>query len=303
MSVKTQARAKLVEVNGFGGAQAADHSHNGRAKAELLSDAFQTFKNASVKLERQYALVEQRIEELTAELADKNAQMERNRRLAAMGEMGARIAHEIRNPLGSMALFASMLERDLEGDPDRKRLASHISKGVKTLDNLLTNMLIFAGAPAARRRNSDMREIVEDTFVMATTHRKDGVTLRAVYDGPAEFPFDAAMVRQMMINLVFNALDAVDDNGTVSVRVSIDQGAPKWMRIEVKDTGSGIKEADIDRIFDPFFTTKERGTGLGLAIVSTVVNAHKGVLEVSSKAGEGTAFVITLPEEAGEASS
>lgn len=300
MSVNTQACAKLIEVNSQTRAQIIDS--NSQVKAEMLNDAFQTFKNASAKLERQYSLVEQRVEELTAELAEKNAQMERNRRLAAMGEMGARIAHEIRNPLGSMALFASMLERDLEGEPDKKRLASHISKGVKTLDNLLTNMLIFSGAPEARRKNSDMREIVEDTFVMATTHRKDGVTLRAVYEGPAEFAFDPAMVRQMMINLVFNGLDAVDESGTVSVRVSIEQGAPRRMRIEVKDTGSGINEADIDRIFDPFYTTKERGTGLGLAIVSTVVNAHKGTMEVSSRPGEGTSFVITMPELAGEAS-
>ena len=163
-------------------------------------------------------------------------------------------------------------------------------------------MLIFYGAPEARRKNSDMREIVEDTFVIATTHRKDGVTLRAVYEGPADFAFDPAMVRQMMINLVFNGLDAVDECGTVSVRVSIEQGGPRRMRIEVKDTGSGINEADIDRIFDPFYTTKERGTGLGLAIVSTVVNAHKGTLEVSSTPGEGTLFLITMPEQAVEAS-
>lgn len=301
MSGNAQPRVKIMEVNSQMRAQAADA--DSQSKAEMLSDAFQTFKSASARLERQYSLVEQRVEELTAELAEKNAQMERTRRLAAMGEMGARIAHEIRNPLGSMALFSSMLERDLEGDPDRKRLASHISKGVKTLDNLLTNMLIFAGAPDARRKNIDMREIVEDTFVMATTHRKDGVTLRAVYEGPADFALDPSMVRQMMVNLVFNALDAVDESGTVSVRVSTEQSAPRRMRIEVKDTGSGIDAADIDRIFDPFFTTKERGTGLGLAIVSTVVNAHKGTLEVSSRPGDGTAFVITIPEQAGEASA
>src|SRR3990172_3704712 len=100
----------------------------------LLNDAFNTFREASRKLESQYSLLEKKIEGLNSELAEKNRAMERTRRLAAMGEMAAKIAHELRNPLGSIAIFSTLLERELKGDEEKRELAGRISRGVKTLD-------------------------------------------------------------------------------------------------------------------------------------------------------------------------
>lgn len=266
----------------------------GHVPVEMLNDAFNVFRDASRKLEEQYAVLETRIEELSGELAEKNRAMERNRRLAAMGEMAARIAHEIRNPLGSMSIFATLLERELSAEPERKKLASHISNGIKTLDNLLTNMLLFAASPEARRKPMDIRDSVEDALGLARGRGKAEV--RTSFEGPTEICADHGQLRQLFLNLFINAFDAMEDGGvlTVSARAS---GDGRAMEIRVGDTGGGIDAESIDRVFDPFYSTKDRGTGLGLAIVSAVVNAHDGSISVESRQGEGTVFTISLPVE------
>lgn len=260
---------------------------------DLLNDAFNTFRDASRKLEQQYALLEQRIDYLNEELAEKNRAMERSRRLAAMGEMAAKIAHEIRNPLGSMAIFASLLERELGTDFEKRRLAEHITKGVKTLDNILSNMLLFAASPSARLKQIDIQEIIEDSLLLTRGREKGGVEIKTEFKGSTSMMGDQHLLRQLFINLFINALDALEDGGELTVKTrSMSNG---FIEIEVSDTGSGIPEDSIDRIFDPFFSSKDRGTGLGLAIVSTVVDAHNGSINLWSKVNEGTSFRIMLP--------
>lgn len=266
-------------------------------QTDLLNDAFNTFNDASRKLEQQYALLENRIEELNREIAEKNKAMERTRRLTAMGEMAAKIAHEIRNPLGSIAIFASLLERELDNEPDKKRFASHITKGVKTLDNVVSNMLLFTGSPEARSKPIDIREIIEDAIVLTRGHEKKGIRISESHEGPTVIPGDQGLLSQLFLNLFLNSLDALDENGLLSVRTFVSNPPDGFLWIEVMDNGYGIPGEHIDRVFDPFFSTKERGTGLGLAIVSSVVNAHKGHIDVKSEAGFGTTFLISLPLE------
>jgi signal transduction histidine kinase len=264
-------------------------------EVELLSDAFNTFRDASRKLEEQYAMLENRIEELSAELAEKNRAMERTRRLAAMGEMAAKIAHEIRNPLGSMAIFANLLERELASDEDKRKLAEHISKGIKTLDNLLSNMLLFASSPMARLKNVDLKEIIEETLVLTEGRGPANMRIRKEFDGRTCILGDQNLLRQLFLNLFINSLDALDDGGLLSIKTSLSEENHKFVEIRVRDNGKGIAQEHMDRIFDPFFSTKERGTGLGLAIVSAVVGAHNGFIDVVSEPGKGTSFLISLP--------
>lgn len=263
---------------------------------ELLNDAFNTFRDASKKLEEQYALLEDRIDELSEELAEKNKAIERTRRLAAMGEMAAKIAHEIRNPLGSMAIFANILERELAPEPEKQRLAGHITTGIKALDNLLSNMLLFASSPEARCKPVDIRKVIEESLMLTRGHERPDVSVRAEFRGQTAVMADQVLLRQLFLNLVINALDAIDGAGSILVRTEVrEDGRQRYMEIRVSDSGRGIDGEHVDRIFDPFFSTKDRGTGLGLAIVSAVVRAHRGFIDVESKAGEGTTFVIGLP--------
>lgn len=260
-----------------------------------LLTAFETFRDASFKLEQQYALLEQKVKDLNEELAEKNRAMERTRRLAAMGEMAARIAHEIRNPLGSIAIFASILERDLSEDPKKKDLASHITKGINTLNNILSNMLLFASSPMARLKSVDVREVIEDTVLLTKGHEKKGVTVKTSFDGKTELMADPGLLHQLFLNLLLNAMDALDEGGSIEIRTRIEHGERELLVAEVQDNGKGIPKEALDRIFDPFFTTKDRGTGLGLAIVSAVATAHNGTIDAKSGPGMGTVFTIKLP--------
>lgn len=264
-------------------------------QVELLNDAFNTFRDASKRLEQQYAMLETRIEELNEEIAEKNRAMERTRRLAAMGEMAAKIAHEIRNPLGSMAILATLLERELALDTEKRKLAEHITKGVKTLDNILSNMLLFASSPGARLKPVDIREVIEESIFMTRGHEKKGVSIDGCYEGRTTIMADPSQLRQLFLNLFLNSLDAMEEGGSLNIRTTLDEKSRDFLQIEIKDSGKGIPREHLDRIFDPFFSTKERGTGLGLAIVSAVVNAHDGFIDVKSIQGEGTTFIISLP--------
>lgn len=267
-------------------------------QAEFLSDAFMTFRQASIKLEQQYAQLEQRVEDLTSELNEKNKAMERNRRLAAMGEMAAKIAHEIRNPLASMNIFARLLERELSGDDDKKNLAAHITNGIKTLDNLLSNMLLFAASPQVVKRPVDVRQVIEDSIQMTKGHNTETIGIATEYDGIAAIMGDEGLLRQVFVNLLLNSFDAMKQGGSLSIKTRIVHDADECLEIIVKDTGPGIPQEFMDRVFDPFFSTKERGTGLGLAIVSSVITAHGGSIDAVRPGGAGAEFRIVLPVEA-----
>jgi signal transduction histidine kinase len=222
--------------------------------------------------------------------------MERNRRLAAMGEMAAKIAHEIRNPLGSVSIFSTLLERELRTEPAKRKLAEHISKGVKTLDNLLSNMLLFASSPRATLKTLDLKEVIEDSILLVRGSAKPGVSVKTDYRGCTVISGDGGLLRQLFANLLLNAHGALEAPGSITVKTAVpDAQGRRVVEIEVTDTGCGIPAEHIDRIFDPFFSTRERGTGLGLAIVASVVTAHGGTIDATSTPGEGTAFLLRLP--------
>jgi two-component system sensor histidine kinase FlrB len=226
--------------------------------------------------------------------------IQRRDRLAAMGEMVGRIAHEIRNPLGSVELFASMLRQDLMDDPEHRQYAEHISVAVQAMDRLLCNLLAYTKPRAPQLAWHAPHALIAETVAMAEhALRRQRVTVKQRLD-PAVgmLRCDAGQLRQALLNLVLNAVQAMPQGGELTVTVS-QQTNPEagraWVRIAVRDTGGGIDPANLSRIFDPFFTTREEGTGLGLAIVHGIVDAHKGRVEVDSHPGEGSTFTIILP--------
>lgn len=230
-------------------------------------------------------------------------QLQRKDRLAAMGEMIARIAHEIRNPLGSVELFASLLRRDLAEQPGPRTYAEQISQAVHAMDRLLANLLIYTKPDRTPRGWHRAEPLILDALAMAAhAIAKSPVDIRLDLDPrlPLVWCHDGQM-KQVFLNLIVNGVQAMPSGGVLTIALAPDTerllGVP-GLRITVADTGTGIEAAHRSRMFDPFFTTKDEGTGLGLAIVHAIVEAHQGRIDVHSVVGQGTAMTIVLPHPA-----
>ena len=229
-------------------------------------------------------------------------QANRTSRLAAMGEMAAKIAHEIRNPLGSIQLFASTLAKDLEGTSDSKALAEHIASGVKSINNIISNLLLFIRPDQKTDfRIIDIHDSLKDSLFFSNHLIGSGETIEVVTrfaSRPLPVRGDPELLKQTYLNLILNAIQAMPDGGNLTIstrKITTKDKNAHAAEIRFADTGCGISEADMPRVFDPFFTTKERGTGLGLPIVHNIIKLHGGTIDISSSKKEGTRCILTLP--------
>jgi signal transduction histidine kinase len=224
-------------------------------------------------------------------LRELEVQHERNKRLIAMGEMAAKIVHEVRNPLCSIELYASMLEQDLSNTVHRD-LAAGISSGISSLNTILANMLAFARPHRPARTPVRLDRIVGDALRLAGPFM-EARGVRVAYDGQERtVEGDGELLKQALLNIIINAVQAVRDAGTVAVTIRFDDDNAS---VIVRDNGIGISRGNLERIFDPFFTTKESGTGLGLAIASSIMQAHGGSITVESEEGTGSTFHLHFP--------
>jgi signal transduction histidine kinase len=231
------------------------------------------------------------------DVTEVNALQEKNKRierLSAMGEMAVELAHEIRNPLGSIELFASLLIKELSGDP--KRWAENIRIGTRSLNTIVTNMLHFANPGQSDFFEVDVNAVIEETVkftepLMRQRHVRIETALNA--EKPS-ISGDHELLKQMMLNLVFNAMKAMPSKGaiTINTRNLERRGSAPALELQVSDTGIGIPTENLSRIFDPFFTTNKNGTGLGLSVVHQIVQRHSGKIWVSSEVNRGTTFTI-----------
>ncbi|GBD39475.1 Sensor protein ZraS [bacterium HR37] len=219
-------------------------------------------------------------------------QHERNKRFIAMGEMITKIAHEIRNSLCSIELFANILEKELEGK-DLERFAIGISVGISNLNNTLTNMLSFVRDHKLQRKTVKLRNVIEEVLEMLMplieTRR---VSLKKTLTDSTILG-DRELLKQTFMNVIINSIQAIkSDNGRVEINMREEED---FTIVDIKDNGVGIKKANMERIFDPFFSTKETGTGLGLTIVLKIMQNHNGYVRVWSEEGEGTQFSLYFP--------
>ena len=229
-------------------------------------------------------------------LKELEAQQERNHRLIAMGEMAAKIVHEVRSPLCSIELYSSMLAKDLKGS-GHMEMAEGISTGIKSLNNVLTNMLFFARPQKPVFKDSDLIEILEETlFMIRPLLDSRGLKLNRTGKGDIGILCDRELLKQVFLNILLNAVQATPDGGGLGLSLSEEEG---FAVLEVTDEGEGIKEENLERIFDPFFSTKEKGTGLGLAIAAKIMQAHGGRINVRSTPDRGSCFQLYLPVQGG----
>jgi signal transduction histidine kinase len=232
--------------------------------------------------------------DLTA-LKQMEEEVQQSRILSALGEMAATVAHEIRNPLGGIGGYAGLLARGLEQDDPKRRLVEKIIQGVSSLNKIVSNLLYYTRKTVLRSVRLDLVEYLDEQLgAVEIEVEKDNLPIvieRKFPDGPVEAEIDPEKFSQVMLNLCFNGVHAMEAGGTLTVELAKQDGSPC---IRVRDTGCGIPTENLEQIFTPFFTTKEQGTGLGLAIVRKIVDLHGGSIGVRSTVGQGTEFSITL---------
>ncbi|MGA3173662.1 MAG: ATP-binding protein [Syntrophorhabdales bacterium] len=228
-----------------------------------------------------------------SEIQKMKERSERDEKLRAMGEMAARIAHEIKNPLGSMQLFLSMILRGKMGRKEREYVNSVIF-GVNTIDRIINNLLSYTRPKTIALREAGISGIVKETldFMSVSVGGKD-VKIRFSSSYEDRMWFDPDLLKLALMNFISNAFEALSDKGSLDVAVR-DEG--KWVSIMFADDGVGMDEETRRNIFNPFFTTKDKGVGLGLFIAHNIVKAHDGYIEAESIEGKGSCFTIYLPK-------
>jgi PAS domain S-box-containing protein len=231
-----------------------------------------------------------------SEIKQLREKLQNTERMAALGEVAAKVAHEIRNPLVSVGGFAKRLEDKLDGN--MQEYARIITNEVKRLEEILKDILGFVKEVRIARTQVDLNEVVKDIIgLLDEEFSQKKNTLHIEFQRPSVMMvIDPDRVKEALLNLVTNANQATD-SGDITVRTYTSNGDGV---VEISDNGCGIRHEDIARIFDPFFTTRPTGTGLGLAIAKRIVEEHYGTISVESKSpGEGTKFTVSLPRKGG----
>ncbi|MCC6848390.1 MAG: HAMP domain-containing protein [Deltaproteobacteria bacterium] len=257
--------------------------------------------------------LESRVATATADIAAKNLELQRSNeqlwhvqkqlgraeRLAALGQMTAAIAHELGTPLNSVLGYTQLLAKEVTSEGGREKL-SIIESQVRIMSQAIRNALDQTRTPSVERRPVAVVPLIEETLaLLAPALNAKGIAVeRQIDTAPATISADPRGLQQILLNILTNAVDALDPNGHIRVRAEpfVANGGPPGLRLRITDDGTGIAPHDLQHVFQPFFTTKEvgRGTGLGLTITQDITRAHGGTIRVDSEPGRGTTVDVTI---------
>ncbi len=264
------------------------------AREQELSAIISAYNEVTDKLKGSHERLTGEVVRLREQLEEKNRELARKERLAALGEMAAGVAHEIRNPLAGIQLFSSMLEQDLHEHPEMKKKASRISKGVRTLDGIVNDVLAFAAPGEFELEEISLAPIVDESIALVAPQRQANAAVIHVDMESCDVRLlaNAVQLQRALLNLLFNALDAAGPDGEIWVDCILDSQAKLYL-LRVADNGPGVPAELRQRIFHPFYTGKDSGTGLGLAIVHRIAECHGGTVRVADRPGGGA--MLNLP--------
>lgn len=261
-----------------------------------LADLMARFEEAARALQTTHESLQGEVRRLEGELRETKGQLRRAQDLAALGEMAAGIAHEIRNPLGSIRLYADMLVQDLADRPSERTIASKVARAVDSLNAVVTDVLTFSREIRLCPQPVAVRDLFSHALdACAAISASTRTTVRTNVDDDAEVRCDPTLIHQALVNVIRNACEAgADADAAPTVILSScvrtvlnDQGRRTPMRVlRVEDHGPGVPPEVQERMFNPFFTTRHTGTGLGLAIVHRILDAHAGRVDIRNRSDD-----------------
>lgn len=288
--VKNEAIGVLFADNAFSGRPITGESIE--VLTMFAAQAAIAIENAQILGDLEEKVLE--LEEAYRNLEKAQDMIIRNEKLAAIGEVSARLAHEIRNPLATIGGFAKSIQKKY-GDRERSiRNANIIVEEVHRLEHILSNVLDFTKNGIPRKVPGNLNDLVRKTLSMmeGDIFSKGVVVVLDLAEESLESEYDEAQIKQVLVNIIQNAINAMPEGGALEIKTL---SGDREIRIEIRDTGVGIPSQHLENIFEPFFTTRGNGTGLGLSISHRIIQNHGGRMEITSKEKGGTTVLIMLP--------
>lgn len=238
--------------------------------------------------------LEKRVEEKSFELEKAHQEILQAEKLAALGHISAGMAHEIRNPLNAINLFAQILAGAYGEDPEHGSYIRKIAEEVERIDGILLKMLAASRGTSAPRKEVDLGDVARRVLANCEVQcLSQNVSVEvSIADDVPKLMTDQTEIEQIFTNLITNALFEMQQGGRLELSLTKNED---FLRLQISDTGRGIPKENLSQIFDPFFTTKEKGTGFGLSVVLRIVRGYGGLINVESEVGRGTSFTIDLP--------
>ena len=294
---KSFAAVPLIVKDKAIGVIAVDNRFSGRSISPA-DMGFLTLLSNQAALAIENSRLYNNLQEVNSQLLQAQNRLIQSEKLASLGEVVASISHEIKNPLVSIGGFVRRLDRKVPEGSSEKKYMSIVLKEVKRLERILDETLSFSKEAAVPSHFHDLNRLIDETLATMDNEFRERNILVAKNlspDLPSLF-CDPQQIKQVFINLFFNALQAMGENGRLTLKTSRQsRGNKEFITVEVTDTGGGIQADILDNIFNPFFTTKFEGTGLGLSIAHKIVTKHRGTIHVINEPGVGATFLIQFP--------